>query len=72
MWNWWGMPRHRFVIHCSFGCHEFTLTEEGSSGETTFRSIIDALTFARKSKPPEGARVAILNPFGGVMMETVI
>ncbi len=66
------MPRHRFVIYCSFGCHEFTLREDGSAVETTFCSIIDALMFARKSNPAEGARVAILNPFGGVMMETVV
>ena len=66
------MPRHRFVIYCSFGCHEFTLKEDGTTKEATFCSIIDALSFARQAKPPEGARVAILNPFGSVMMETVI
>jgi hypothetical protein len=66
------MPRHRFVIYCSFGCQEFTLKEDGSTVETTFRSIIDALTFVRRTQPAEGTQVAILNPFGAIMMETVL
>jgi len=66
------MPRQRFLIYCTFGCHEFTLKEEGSQEEKVFRSIMDAITFARHEKAPEGARIAVVSPFGGVMMETLL
>ena len=66
------MPHQRFLISCSFGCQGFTLQEEGSEEAETFSSIIDALQSARRHKAKEEARVAVISPFGGVMMETVI
>jgi hypothetical protein len=72
MWDLSAMPRQRFVISCSFGCQGFTLKEDGSQEEKSFASIVDALEFARRKKAELQARVAVLSPFGGVMMETII
>ena len=66
------MPHQRFVISCSFGCQGFTLREDGSHEEQSFASIVDALECARRQKAEVQARVAVLSPFGGVMMETIL
>jgi len=69
------MPHQRFVISCSFGCQGFTLKEDGSQEEKSFTSIVDALECARRKKAEKAevqTRVAVLSPFGGVMMETII
>ena len=73
VWDLSAMPHQRFVILCAFGCHNFTLRKEDSEEDAKeFPSIMDAMSFLRFQHPTEATRVAVLNPFGEVMMETVI